>query len=210
MRNKFGTLFMVMGAALIVAALSLFIYNEREAAEAEQASVELLPQVVSEIERIREEAPQEVTEEVPNTPVELLDPSDLVMTEVEIGGYPYIGYLSIPELELELPIMSEWSYSRLRVSPCRYTGTVRGEDLVLLAHNYANHFGRLSELSEGDSVVFTDMDGEIYAYEVVGMDILDPTAVEEMTAGDYDLTLFTCTYGGKSRVTVYCDRVKNG
>jgi hypothetical protein len=25
-----------------------------------------------------------------------------------------------------------------------------------------------------------------------------------MTDGEYDLTLFTCTYGGKSRVTVRC------
>jgi sortase A len=41
---------------------------------------------------------------------------------------------------------------------------------------------------------------------LVAQDILDPYAVEEMTAGNYDLALFTCTYGGKSRVTVYCDR----
>lgn len=204
MRNKFGTLFMILGAALIVAALSLFLYNQREASEAEQASVELMPQLVSEIRRNQETAPEEPTE-VPNTPLELLDPSDLVMTEVEINGYPYIGYLSIPALGLELPIMSDWSYHRLKISPCRYSGTVKGEDLVLLAHNYDRHFGRLSELTEGDSVTFTDMDGEVYSYEVTALDILAPTAVEEMTAGDYDLTLFTCTYGGKSRVTVYCD-----
>ena len=24
--------------------------------------------------------------------------------------------------------------------------------------------------------------------------------------GDFDLTLFTCTYGGESRVTIYCDK----
>ena len=31
-----------------------------------------------------------------------------------------------------------------------------------------------------------------------------PTSVQEMTDGDWDLTLFTCTVGGKSRVTVRC------
>ena len=50
------------------------------------------------------------------------------------------------------------------------------------------------------------MDGVVTNYEVVGLDVLVPTAVEEMTAGDFDLTLFTCTYGGQSRVAVYCDR----
>ena len=29
--------------------------------------------------------------------------------------------------------------------------------------------------------------------------------VEEVTAGDYDLALVTCTYGGDTRLVVYCD-----
>jgi sortase A len=128
------------------------------------------------------------------------------MTEVEIDGYAYIGYLSIPNLGLELPVMSSWSYSQLRRAPCRYSGSVRGEDLVLMAHNYKNHFGRISRLNLNDSVSFTDMDGITTQYKVAALDILESTAVETMTAGEFDLTLFTCTYGGKSRVTVYCNK----
>ena len=129
------------------------------------------------------------------------------MTEVMIDGIPYIGYLSIQKLDLNLPVISTWNYSLLNVAPCRYVGTVRGEDLVLMAHNYDSHFGKLSQLELGDTITFTDMDGEIISYEVVGEDILEPTAVEEMTAGVFDLTLFTCTYGGKYRVTIYCDQI---
>ena len=55
---------------------------------------------------------------------------------------------------------------------------------------------------------FTDADGNVHCYAVAAVDVLDPTAVEEMTAGEFDLTLFTCTYGGKSRVTVFCDRIE--
>ena len=62
-------------------------------------------------------------------------------------------------------------------------------------------------MSEGDNVIFTDMDGVISQYEVEVVDILSPTAVEQMTSGDYDLTLFTCTYGGKYRVTVCCQKI---
>ena len=61
--------------------------------------------------------------------------------------------------------------------------------------------------TDGGTTVRADMDGEITRYEVVGEDILNPTDVEEMTAGVFDLTLFTCTYGGEYRVTVYCDKV---
>ena len=197
---------MLLGTALIFGALSLFLRNEAEAASADAAAAERLNEIVAEIS-IRQDTIEPDPMENLDIPLEFLEPEDLAMTEVEIDGYAYIGYLSIPGLELELPVMADWDYPRLKIAPCRYTGTVRGGDLVLMAHNYARHFGGLSELSEGDSVIFTDMDGHITSYQVVARDILAPTAVEEMTAGDFDLTLFTCTYGGQSRVTVYCDRV---
>lgn len=198
---------MLLGTALIFGALSLFIYNYHEATEAEMVSMNLLPQLMEVIEDNEKAATQPETYVQPvGTPIEFLDPSAFEMTEVEIDGYAYIGYLSIPSLNLELPIMADWDDTRLEIAPCRYTGSVRGEDLVLMAHNYATLFGGLSKLSEGDSVIFTDMDGVRTEYQVVGQDILEPSAVEEMTSGDFDLTLFTCTYGGKSRVTVYCDR----
>ena len=205
MRNKFGTLFMVLGALLILGSLGLFLRNESEAAAADQAAAVQLEQVVQQITQRQESIPT-LPQENLNIPLEYLEPEDLEMTEVEIDGHRYIGYLTLPGLELELPVMADWNYPQLRIAPCRYTGSVRGEDLVLMAHNYARHFGGLSELSEGDSVIFTDMDGHVTLYEVIARDILAPTAVAEMTSGDFDLTLFTCTYGGKSRVTVYCDK----
>lgn len=103
---------------------------------------------------------------------------DVTMTEVEIDGHLYIGYLSVPVLELELPVMSGWDYPSLQIAPCRYSGTVRGEDLVLMAHNYVKHFGNIDQLEPGDAVLFTDMDGVTTGYEIVAVDILAPSAVE--------------------------------
>ena len=51
------------------------------------------------------------------------------------------------------------------------------------------------------------MNAVTFTYEVMAVDVLDPYATEEMVSGEYDLTLFTCTYGGASRVTVRCDRI---
>ena len=33
-----------------------------------------------------------------------------------------------------------------------------------------------------------------------------PHSVEEVEHSGYALVLYTCTYGGKTRVTVFCDR----
>lgn len=200
---------MVLGAVLIFGALFLFSRNKKDEKEAELAAVNLLPLLLEKIEENNSADGTPKTYQQPiSTPIDYLDDSAFEMTEVEIDGHAYIGYLSIPALGLDLPIMADWNYGKLQIAPCRYTGSVRGEDLVLMAHNYASHFGRLAALEEGDNVIFTDMDGVVTVYQVVGQDILDPYAVEEMTSGEFDLTLFTCTYGGQSRVTVYCDRLE--
>lgn len=132
------------------------------------------------------------------------------MTEVEIDGYAYVGYLSIPAINLEVPVMGEWDYTRLKIAPCRYAGSAGTGNLVICAHNYTRHFGPIRNLVSGDLVYFTDMDGVIWKYEVVLADLLSSAEVEDMTAGDYDLTLFTCTYSGQSRVTMRCKRMDNG
>lgn len=190
---------MILGTALVLAALSLFLWNRQEDWQAGKAAENVLPQIIKEIRQ-----PDAVSEtEEPSWP----DPYDPAMTEVEIDGYAYIGYLSIPAIELELPVMSEWDYPRLKVAPCRYTGSTKTGDLVIAGHNYTRFFGPLSRLSEGDQVIFTDMDGEIWVYEVAAMEVLAPTDIEDMTTSGYDLTLFTCTYSTTSRIAVRCDRV---
>ena len=55
------------------------------------------------------------------------------------------------------------------------------------------------------------MDGNRFAYQVVVRETLEPTAIDEMQSeedGAWDLTLFTCTIGGQSRVTVRCVQVE--
>ena len=210
MKSKIGILCMILGVLLMAGAFGFHYMNRQEDIEAQMAVREVVPQLV---ERISENAEPEAeceSELLPQlqVPVELLTEEDKAMTEAEIDGYMYIGYISIPEQELELPVMSTWSYPQLKIAPCRYSGSVRGEDMVLMAHNYVSHFGKLSNLELGSKVWFTDMDGTVTAYEVVGKDLLPPTAVDEMTAGDFDLTLFTCTYSGTNRITVYCDMVE--
>ena len=211
MKSKLGIICIILGVVLISGALFLTLYNMHQEHAAQEAVESIMPQLMEQIEVNKENNPTSPENENDHdlelkVPVELLTEEDKKMAEIEIDGYPYIGYLSMPTLGKELPIMSTWSYPQLKVAPCRYSGSLRGEDLVLMGHNYVSHFGPISRLEIGDPVIFTDVYGNITEYVVVGKDILDPSAVDAMTAGDFDLTLFTCTYGGSNRVTIYCDR----
>lgn len=210
MRKLFGIIFMLVGAVCVTGAMILLLSNQQEDQKAGEISNEMILQIQ---QQIHEEQTQDVTEEyteayVDNIPLELLNPEDLIMTEKDINGYACIGYIEIPDLNLQLPVISEWSYPKLKVSPCRFYGSARGEDLVIMAHNYKTHFGKISTLTEGAFVRLVDMDGKVWEYQVVAMDVLDPYAVEEITSGEYDLTLFSCTPGGQQRVTVRCDKIE--
>lgn len=130
---------------------------------------------------------------------------EMPMPEEEIGGQKYIGVLGLPSLSLSLPVISAWSYPALRTAPCRYSGSAYLGDLVIAAHNYQSHFGKLKYLSQGDEVSFTDVDGNVFWYKVAETETLSPYAAEELAAGDWNLTLFTCTIGGQSRVVVRCE-----
>jgi sortase A len=110
-------------------------------------------------------------------------------------------------IDLELPVMADLTYDKLRVAPCRHAGAVFSDDLVIAAHNYDKHFGKLNQLQLGDEVVFTDMDSDLYRYEVVRMETVNPTDVERVLESGNDLVMYTCTYGGKTRVVVYCDYI---
>ena len=193
--SKRGKICTGIGLLLLAAALFLTAYNLWSDAKAGKTADTVLEQLTPESEG-------------PGVPDYILDPKR-EMPEEEIDGQRYIGVLRIPALSLELPVISEWSYPSLQVAPCRYAGSAYLDDMVIAAHNYRSHFGYLKDLSQGDEVTFTDMDGNVFRYEVAEVETLSPFAIEEMTSGDWALTLFTCTVGGQSRVTVRCERTED-
>ena len=208
MRSKIGIFCMLIGLFLISGAVFLFLSNNRDEKNAETHVQNLIPVLMEEVKQVQESSESGVA--LPdNKPVELLTQEDVVMTETVIDGHAYIGYLEIPDLGLTLPVMSDWSYAKLQISPCRFSGSLRGEDLVIMAHNYTSHFGFLKTLTEGSQINFYDMNGVIWEYEVVALDVLPGDAVEEMIAGEYDLTLFTCATNRSHRITIRCDKVES-
>ena len=190
------------GLLLIAAALAFTGYNLWEDQRAAQAARQALAAMEVQTETEGERAPEQPE---PSVPEYVLHP-DMEMPTVEIDGVEYIGTLTIPALGLELPIVSAWSDALLDLAPCRYTGSAYLGDLIIAGHNYRGHFGSLYRLAPGDEVQFTDAAGNVFSYAVSEIQELPGTALEEMEAGDWDLTLFTCTLSRTSRVTIRCQR----
>ena len=226
MRKVFGVLSILLGICCLLAAVGFVFGNRQEDRNAEHASKVLLQDIQEQV--LQKSIPQQPAEpvETPENPTETpLKPEEDPQKDIEVtqsagdssveipsakvNGYDCVGILSIPVLELELPVLDGWSYAKLKVAPCRYYGNCYGPDFVISAHNYKAHFKRLSELQPGDLVLFTDLSGQVRVYEVVLSETLPPNATREMITSGFDLTLYTCTPGGSNRLTVRCTSIQH-
>lgn len=205
MTHRIGNAFVLLGSICIIAAVSLAVWNSYESREAGISSDKIMARIRVDAGEISPRKDMLQGALYGKTKTGLPDPYNDKMTEKEIDGVNYIGYLSIPSLGLELPVASEWSYDGLKLSPCRFSGSSKTDNLTIAAHSYKYHFGKIGSLNVGDEVILTDMDNVVICYETVAKEVLEPTAVEDMTDGKYALTLFTCTYDGRNRVTIRCD-----
>ena len=195
MRKWIGVICVFLGVLCILSAIGFVAYNRWEDMNAKDVAQDFLEDVQSIINEEQSEQP-------------LLN--DTKMATVEVDGYDCIGILSVPILDLELPVLTDWSYAKLKKAPCHYYGSYYEKDFVIAAHNYKSHFGRLSKLQAGDIVVFTDVSGTVHYYEVVILETLPKNATKEMITSGFDLSLYTCTLGGGSRVTVRCNAAEDG
>ena len=208
MKNKGWIFVCLLGVLMILAAGLLCVHNIRESEDAAAYADSVLGALKQEIpEEPAETEPQSTEPDLFAPYAEQTDSS--AAEDIVIGGEAYCGYISLPSLNLELPVMSSWSYPNLKKSPCRYSGTAETNDLIIAAHNYTSHFGKIRRLTAGDPIVFTDTHGRQFRYAVSFIEVIEGQDVGQMFSGqaeEWDLTLFTCTLGGKSRVTIRADR----
>ena len=204
-KRRTGLVMMIIGVLALAAGLGLGGYNLWDNYRAGVQACTVLDTIV----QYQENAAATARNEPEEAPPELPPDTDRELPVLEVDGRRYIGTVSIPTIDVALPVQEDWSLMLLKTSPCRYMGSPYQGNLIICAHNYATHFGRLQNLLPGDLVVFADVEGNEFRYTVVELENLAGTAVEEMESGAWDLTLFTCTLGGQARVTVRCERLES-
>ena len=193
----FGRFCIILGLLFGIAAIGWYLYNDMD----EQ-------RVRHETETALEEV-QIAMENAKRSEVKRAGSTDRIAGEmqyVEADGYRYIGYIHIPVLNLSLPIQSDWDMKKLKVSPCRYSGSIAGGDLIIAGHNYRAHFSPIKTLPEGTQIIFEDVLGNRTVYRVSEIQLINREDVPIMLGDSdkWDLTLFTCNYGGRARVTLRC------
>lgn len=188
-----------MGAALLLSVYNL--YDARTAEESVKQASMILQEKID--KNIQEKEQKEI--EIPDYERY----PEMEMPVIEIDGEYYIGFLEVPDLNLSLPVMAgEWSEPKLKKAPCIYEGSVYLDNMVIAGHNYRSHFSGLKRLEEGSEIHFRDTEGNIFSYTLAWTEVIEEYDVHKMISKteEWDLTLFTCTYGGNERYTLRCVR----
>ena len=212
-KNKKGRLLIIIGTVLLSAALSLVFYNNYRQRKSNESMQSVLDDVKAQIVINTQSSANDDNIPGESKPDSFAPPSHnhnnsnqstqeeqtVVVEEKE-----YIGVLSVPAINLELPVMSDWSYDDLYITACRYSGSIAEGNIIIAAHNYRYFFGPIDNLNSGDRISFTAVDGTVYNFEVSQSELVDGSDSASMKAGsdDWDLTLFTCTWSGTSRLAV--------
>ena len=186
----------LLGLSMILASAYLFSRYEREAETAGENAQQLLAALTEEIEKNKEQ-------NLYDTAVQEQSIGQMLQTSLQ--GYDLVGIIRVPGMGVELPVLNDWNYDLLKLAPCRYSGSIEGQDLILMGHNYRKHFAPLRRVSSGDRVEFLDISGTSYPYVVAETAVLKPTQLDELSSSEYALTIFTCTPGGQSRFVVRCN-----
>lgn len=189
---------MFLGLCCLCSAGALTLSNRLEETRGEKASYR--------VEKILEE---DVIPSLPEAGDAGYGTTATQIQTIEIDGHDYIGVLEIPSLELSLPVLYQWSDELLKEAPCRYQGSFLNDTMIIAGHNYRKHFSRIKGMKPGDTIRFTDVNGGVYQYIVDDLEKIKGSDIQGMEEGEWDLTLFTCSYGGQDRIAVRCVRIPN-
>lgn len=129
--------------------------------------------------------------------------------------YTTVAVINIPKIDITYPVIYSNDTSDqtvedlLRISVVKYWGPEANQpgNFCIVGHNYHNKrfFSKASELSEGDTIYITDTSNKTLEYKVYANYVVEPEDLKctsQLTNGQTEITLITCTMTGKQRTII--------
>jgi len=129
--------------------------------------------------------------------------------------YTTVAVIEIPKINIIYPVIySEDTSDKtiedlLKLSVVKYWGPDANEqgNFCIVGHNYHNKrfFSKAATLKNGDSIYLTDTNNRTLEYQVYNKYVVEPNDLKctsQLTNGQTDITLITCTMTGKQRTVV--------
>jgi len=129
--------------------------------------------------------------------------------------YTTVAVIEIPKIEITYPVIYSQDTSEqttedlLKISLVKYWGPEANNpgNFCIVGHNYHNKrfFSKAATLENGDSIYLTDINNKTLEYKVYDNYVVEPhdlKCTSQLTNGETDITLITCTMTGKQRTII--------
>ncbi len=128
---------------------------------------------------------------------------DNSMPVLSVDGISFAGILEMPRYASALPVCADWG--KPSQYPCRFSGSIYNRTIKIGVTSQKGQYDFYREISVGDTVFFTDMEGNRYTLEVTDLRYVkhaDRSALEREEAA---LVLFVKNIYDFEYLIVYCN-----
>ena len=184
-----GRLFMVAGICLLaVAAVVLICWqwgihaSKKQAANYVRQICALSPQPQSAVPEARR---------------------DNSMAILSIDGKDFAGILEMPGYGSSLPVCANWG--EVSKYPCRLSGSIYDGTMQIGTTSQDGQYDFYREITVGDPVFFTDMEGNRFSYKVADIRYEKHADQTTLQAQESSLTIFIKNIYGFEYILIFCD-----
>ena len=188
--GKLTMVLMIAGVLLILSSLAFAIINITLEKNAQKNATLIADRISTLIPEVKN--------------AQMDDRVDTRMASVSIDGADFCAIVEIPGLGIRLPVYSEWDPARVRMYPCRFTGSIYDGTLIIGGSDAKGQFDFVSAITEGDTLFITDMEGNCYLYEVDRIDLASSADTNTLTEHGYSLVLFARNTYGSGYTVIRC------
>lgn len=174
--KKLTLILMITGIVLIALSVAAFLISEISCEKAKKNALSITKEISDLI--------PEITDTVPDKR------ENPAMASLEISGESFIGIIEVPAYDSALPVCSIWDFSKVSAYPCRYTGSIYSDMLIIGGSDNEGQFDFIDEISNFDEVLFIDVSGQRYTYTVTDIRNTKDVSTENLTSREADLVLF--------------------
>ena len=184
-------IFLIIGICLLITAAVLLVTWQLLISSAESKTIEY----VSTIRELIPEPQGAVPEER----------RDNTMSSLSVDGTDFIGIMELPRFGSALPVCTDWKSTTKY--PCRFDGSIYDRTLKIGATTQKGQYSFYRDISVGDSLLFTDTEGNLFSYNVTDIRYSDSADLEALQMKDSDLTLFIKNIYAFEYIIIYCKTI---
>ena len=128
---------------------------------------------------------------------------DNTMATLSVDGIDFVGLLEIPCYGSVLPVCADWGTPSKY--PCQFYGSIHDRTMQIGGTSQKGQYDFYREISVGDAIYFTDMEGNRYAYSVTDVRYEKSADQAALQRKDASLTLFIKNIYALDYIIIFCD-----